>query len=207
MASTPPVFIDKDKIDKCPVFHVYTDGSCPENPGNSGWAYVCENPINGELLQDSGMEKESTNNRGELLGALYALHRFTNVPLVVYSDSNYLVKGITSWVKGWKRNGWRTKEGKPVLNKDLWEKLDKAVSSRNLKVNFVWVKGHSGNRLNELADELAVKASGSLHSPVRFMKECPRFAIWKDERWEPITLNLAKNLIERFWKKEDNGTA
>ena len=131
---------------------VFSDGACKGNPGPGGW---------GALLRYRGVEKElwggevhTTNNRMELLAvikALGALKRRSSVRIT--TDSQYVKKGITEWMGRWKRNGWKTAAGKPVKNADLWRELDSAVAQH--RVQWRWVKGHSGHRDNERADELA----------------------------------------------------
>ncbi|MBE97036.1 ribonuclease HI [Marinobacter sp.] len=131
---------------------LYTDGACKGNPGPGGWGVVLRYGDANKMLH--GGEANTTNNRMELMAAiqgLKALRRACNVEL--YTDSQYVRKGITEWMTGWKRNGWKTAAKKPVKNEDLWRELDDEVARH--KVNWHWVKGHSGNPDNELADELA----------------------------------------------------
>ncbi|MEO9586030.1 MULTISPECIES: ribonuclease HI [Marinobacter] len=131
---------------------LYTDGACKGNPGPGGWGVVLRYGDANKMLH--GGEANTTNNRMELMAAiqgLKALKRACDVEL--YTDSQYVRKGITEWMTGWKRNGWKTAAKKPVKNEDLWRELDGEVARH--KVNWHWVKGHSGNPDNELADELA----------------------------------------------------
>lgn len=131
---------------------LYTDGACKGNPGPGGWGVVLRYGDANKMLH--GGEANTTNNRMELMAAiqgLKALKRACDVEL--YTDSQYVRKGITEWMTGWKRNGWKTAAKKPVKNEDLWRELDCEVARH--KVNWHWVKGHSGNPDNELADELA----------------------------------------------------
>ena len=137
-------------------YKIYTDGACSGNPGPGGWGAVI-------LDQDdkqkniSGSEKNTTNNRMELLAAIMSLKKIkTNSEVVIFTDSTYVKNGITEWMKNWKKNGWKNSSKKPVKNKDLWEKLDKLCEA-NI-VSWKWVKGHSTNEFNNLADELATKA-------------------------------------------------
>lgn len=137
-------------------YKIYTDGACSGNPGPGGWGAVI-------LDQDdkqkniSGSEKNTTNNRMELLAAIMSLKKIkTNSEVVIFTDSTYVKNGITEWMKNWKKNGWKNSSKKPVKNKDLWEKLDKLCETNN--VSWKWVKGHSTNEFNNLADELATKA-------------------------------------------------
>jgi ribonuclease HI len=131
---------------------IYTDGACRGNPGPGGWgALLRTGDVERELC---GGEAETTNNRMELLAAiegLAALKRACSVAL--YTDSQYVRNGITQWMAGWKRNGWKTANRKPVKNKDLWQRLD-AEAARH-QVSWHWVKGHSGHPENERADQLA----------------------------------------------------
>jgi len=137
-------------------YKIYTDGACSGNPGPGGWGAVI-------LDQDdkqkniSGSEKNTTNNRMELLAAIMSLKKIkTNSEVVIFTDSTYVKNGITEWMKNWKKNGWKNSSKKPVKNKDLWEKLDKLCEAN--RVSWKWVKGHSTNEFNNLADELATKA-------------------------------------------------
>ena len=131
---------------------VFTDGACSGNPGPGGWGAILRyNDTTKELF---GGEADTTNNRMELMAAIEALDALKAPSDVeLYTDSNYLRGGITSWIKGWKKNGWRTADRKPVKNAELWERLEKSASRH--KVNWHWVKGHVGHDDNERADELA----------------------------------------------------
>jgi ribonuclease HI len=131
---------------------LYTDGACKGNPGPGGWGVVLRYGDVQKTLH--GGEAATTNNRMELMAAikgLAALKRPCSVDL--YTDSQYVRKGITEWLSGWKRNGWRTASKKPVKNEDLWRALDAETAKH--QVNWHWVKGHAGVPGNELADELA----------------------------------------------------
>ncbi|GAA3554397.1 MULTISPECIES: ribonuclease HI [Marinobacter] len=131
---------------------IYTDGACKGNPGPGGWGVVLRY---GDAMKTlHGGERNTTNNRMELMAAikgLKALNRSCEVAL--YTDSQYVRKGITEWMKGWKKNGWKTAARKPVKNDDLWKALDEEVGRH--QVEWHWVKGHAGIPDNELADELA----------------------------------------------------
>jgi ribonuclease HI len=134
------------------VVEVHTDGACSGNPGPGGWGAVLR--WRGRRRELSGFEPETTNNRMELraaIGALEALKRPMTVRL--YTDSNYLRSGITSWLPLWKANGWWTADKKPVKNQDLWRALEAALGRH--RVEWRWVRGHSGNLDNERADQLA----------------------------------------------------
>ncbi len=133
---------------------IYTDGGCSGNPGPGGWAFVYRDG-NGEV-RGSGGENPTTNNRMELRAVIEALglaeQRAPGQPVILYTDSQYVKNGISSWIISWKRNGWRTADKKPVKNKELWEELD-AVASR-VRPRYEWVKGHAGIEPNELCDTL-----------------------------------------------------
>lgn len=137
-------------------FKIYTDGACLGNPGPGGYAaYILNNDLE-ELKAVSGSEKDSTNNRMELkavIEALKVIPKSTKVEL--YSDSSYVLNGLSSWLKGWKKNGWKTASKKEVANQDLWQKLDQISS--NFELVYKKVKGHSGDQYNEKADQLAKK--------------------------------------------------
>ena len=134
------------------MIKIYTDGACKGNPGVGGWgAIIMQDEKNIELF---GGENETTNNRMELMAVIMALKKTpSNLELTIYTDSTYVQKGISEWIKNWKVNNWRSSNKKPVKNKDLWVDLDEAVGSR--KIYWEWVKGHAGNEGNEKADELA----------------------------------------------------
>jgi len=139
-----------DKLVK--VVQIYTDGACKGNPGPGGWGAVLQ--YGDQEKQLFGGEDNTTNNRMELMAAieaLAALKRTCEVKLT--TDSQYVRKGITEWMKNWKRNGWKTAAKKPVKNADLWQRLDEEVQRHS--VEWHWVKGHSGHPGNELADDLA----------------------------------------------------
>ncbi len=131
---------------------VFTDGACSGNPGPGGWGAILR--FNEKVKELSGGEPLTTNNRMELLAAISALGALSE-PCVVdlYTDSNYVRDGISSWIHGWKRNGWKTADRKPVKNAELWQALDEAT--RRHKVTWHWVRGHAGHPENERADELA----------------------------------------------------
>ena len=136
------------------MIKIYTDGACKGNPGVGGWgALILQDDKNIELF---GGENETTNNRMELMAVIMALKEMSpSEELTIYTDSTYVQKGISEWIKNWKVNNWRSSNKKPVKNKDLWMQLDEASYSR--KINWEWVKGHAGNEGNEKADELANK--------------------------------------------------
>ena len=135
-----------------PNITIYTDGACSGNPGPGGWGAIL---ISGEHRKELfGGERETTNNRMELMAAieaLDALKRSSNV--VLHTDSTYVKDGITKWIHGWRRSGWRTAAKKPVKNSELWQRLDEA--SKRHDIDWRWVRGHAGHPENERADELA----------------------------------------------------
>lgn len=135
---------------------IYTDGGCSGNPGPGGWGTVIIDGTN--ITKLSGGEKQTTNNRMELSAAINALDAvvkntgWRNRHVEVYSDSQYVKNGITSWIKNWKKNGWKTAAKKPVLNQDLWIALDNLYNQ--LDIEWKWVKGHAGVEYNEICDQL-----------------------------------------------------
>lgn len=135
---------------------LFTDGSCLGNPGPGGWGVVLR--WNGHEKELSGGESETTNNRMELLAAIRGLEALSR-PMTVnlYTDSQYVKNGITSWIHNWKKNGWKTSARKPVKNEDLWRQLDDQMVTHD--VEFHWVKGHAGHPENERADDLARSAA------------------------------------------------
>ena len=150
---------------------IYTDGGCSGNPGPGGWAYVMvlETFQGAEVLEEkSGAEKDTTNNRMELRAVIESLralktananpHSALREPMVrrravIFTDSQYVQKGITEWIHKWKKNAWRTSDKKPVKNQDLWMELDSLANE--LTPGWEWVKGHAGNEYNERCDTLA----------------------------------------------------
>ena len=137
-------------------YKIYTDGACSGNPGPGGWGAVIFDQDD-KQKNISGSEKNTTNNRMELLAAIMSLKKIkSNSEVVIFTDSTYVKNGITEWMKNWKKNGWKNSNKKPVKNKDLWVKLDKLCEANS--VSWKWVKGHSTNEFNNLADELATKA-------------------------------------------------
>jgi len=134
---------------------IYTDGACSGNPGPGGWGVLIE--IDNENIELSGGDRETTNNRMELMAAIKALEEIDkDYEITLYTDSNYVKDGITSWISNWKKNSWKTASKKDVKNKELWMRLDEAIKDKN--ISWVWVKGHAGNAGNEQADYLARSA-------------------------------------------------
>lgn len=139
MATTTPVTI-------------HTDGACSGNPGPGGWGAILQ--FNGNEKEIYGGEALTTNNRMELMAAIMALESLKRpCPVILYTDSQYVRQGITAWIHGWKKRQWRKADGKPVLNADLWQRLD--LANKTHQVDWRWVKGHAGDPMNERADALA----------------------------------------------------
>ena len=146
------------------IVEIYTDGACRGNPGPGGWGALLSSGEHEKEL--SGAEPETTNNRMELtavIRALEALKRPTEVR--IFTDSEYVRRGITEWVKNWKARGWKTADRKPVKNQDLWEQLDALAAGH--KIEWRWVKGHSGVAGNERVDRLANEAIDALRDSIR----------------------------------------
>ena len=138
------------------MIKIYTDGSCLKNPGDGGWAVIISK--DGKNKEISGSEKDTTNNRMELLAPINALKEMkSNEQIEIYTDSQYVKLGITEWINTWMNNNWKTSKKEDVKNKDLWLKLYNLNQSLNIKWN--WVKAHAGNPLNEEVDLLAKKAA------------------------------------------------
>lgn len=134
------------------VVEVWTDGACSGNPGPGGWGAILS--FKGKERELSGGEAMTTNNRMELMGAISALETLTRpCTVALHTDSQYLRQGITAWIHGWKKNGWKTADRKPVKNEELWKRLDAALKQH--KIEWKWVKGHAGDEMNERADALA----------------------------------------------------
>ena len=138
------------------MIEIYTDGSCLTNPGNGGWAAIIKN--DGNIKKISGSEKETTNNRMELLAPINALKEIdTNSQVIIFTDSQYVKLGITEWINKWITNNWQTSKKEDVKNKDLWIELYNLNKSLDVKWN--WVKAHAGNPMNEEVDLLAKQAA------------------------------------------------
>ena len=134
------------------MIEIWTDGACSGNPGPGGWGAVIR--TNGVDTELHGGEPATTNNRMELMAAIAALeHHVRGTKVTLHTDSTYVKDGLTKWMLGWKRNGWKTADKKPVKNQDLWMRLDAAAAGH--KVDWRWVKGHSGHPENDRADALA----------------------------------------------------
>ena len=146
-----------------PVIMIYVDGSCLGNPGPGGWAALLQLNDNGSITQKkliTGRSRRTTNNRMELRAVIAGLNAIKQPSqhVEIYSDSQYVVNGATTWLSNWKRNGWRTSQRKPVENRDLWKQLDTAIQ-RHSPVDFYWVKGHANNPHNETVDQAARQAA------------------------------------------------
>jgi len=134
------------------IVEAWTDGACRGNPGPGGWGALLH--YDGHEKRLCGGERETTNNRMELMAAIMALESLTRpCKVVLTTDSTYVMKGLTEWMPNWKKRGWKTAAKKPVKNVDLWQRLDAAAQRH--QVQWKWVKGHSGHDGNEIADELA----------------------------------------------------
>jgi ribonuclease HI len=157
-SSTPPELV-----------RLFTDGACSGNPGPGGWAYILKHPASGQTLDASGAEAVTTNNRMELMGViegLASLKRPCRVELI--TDSQYVAKGISDWMPRWKTQGWQRKEGgrlKPVMNVDLWQRVDELIARHQVRVTHVL--GHNGHAENEACDRMAVAAYKALRADLR----------------------------------------
>jgi ribonuclease HI len=141
-------------------YEIWADGACSGNPGPGGWGAVLRAPT-GRLLDLSGAAHDTTNNQMELTAAFAALERLSKPSCVtLYTDSEYVQKGMTEWMPGWLKRRWKNAQGKPVANRELWERLQ-AAESRHA-VTWVWVRGHAGDAMNERADQLAGAAREKL---------------------------------------------
>ena len=146
--------------DETPEVQLFTDGACSGNPGPGGWAFILRHPATGKELESSGGERETTNNRMEMMAVirgLEALKRAARVEII--SDSIYVGKGFSEWMPKWKLNGWRRREGgqlKPIKNEELWRQMDELLAKH--QVRFTHVRGHQGHAENERCDTLAVAA-------------------------------------------------
>ncbi len=143
---------------------IHTDGACLGNPGPGGWGAVLS--CAGRERELSGAEPDTTNNRMELMAAIAALEALTrDCTVSLYTDSRYVQQGISEWLPRWQARGWRTADGKPVKNQDLWQRLVAASAAH--KIDWHWVRGHSGHAENERVDQLARAAAESLRARAR----------------------------------------
>lgn len=155
---SPSKTAETNRQDPACVVEIFTDGACKGNPGVGGWGALLE--YKGSAWELFGGEERTTNNRMELLAAIRALQALASLPLPkgtckirLHTDSQYLQKGISEWIHGWKKKGWRTADRKPVKNEELWKELD--ALSQQYQIEWFWVRGHMGHDGNERADELA----------------------------------------------------
>jgi ribonuclease HI len=140
-----------------PQVELYTDGACTGNPGPGGWGFILRDPATGKEKEGSGGDAQTTNNRMELLSVIEGLRSLRKPATVrVVSDSQYVVNGLREWLDGWKAKGWRKADKSPVLNRELWEELDRLRQIHELRPE--WVRGHRGHEFNERCDRLAVAA-------------------------------------------------
>ena len=140
------------------MIKIYTDGSCLNNPGNGGWAAIIND--DGKILKISGSEKNTTNNKMELMAPIKALKKIDkDKKIEIYTDSKYVKLGITEWIHKWIRNKWQTSKKENVKNKELWNELYNL--NKSFEISWIWVKAHAGNLLNEEVDLLAKKAAKS----------------------------------------------
>ena len=159
------------------MIKIFTDGACLGNPGPGGWAALIKYPDQNQWQKIVGAEMATTNNRMELTAAIKAMENVRNdhldaskdtiaeVPIVIHSDSQYLVKGMNLWIKDWQKRGWKTAGKKSVQNIDLWQKLLELSQGLSPRPQFAWVRGHEGNPKNEEVDRLAKKAAeGAEHT-------------------------------------------
>ena len=145
------VIMNKNNKEIC----IYTDGACEGNPGRGGWgAILCSD---GHEKEISGAQEYTTNNQMELMAVIKAIEAIkAKRPIHIYTDSQYVQKGMVEWLEGWKAKGWKTAQKKPVKNKELWQKLDEI--QQGYDISWHWVKGHAGHEMNERADQLAKQA-------------------------------------------------
>lgn len=138
------------------MIEIFTDGGCRPNPGVGAWAAILL--WKGHMRELTGSERGTTNNRMEMMAVIKGLGAIKkpNQKITVYTDSKYVQQGITSWIKKWKKNGWKTTQNTPVKNEDLWKKMDRLLGEHD--VTFRWIKGHNDNPLNERADALCTQS-------------------------------------------------
>lgn len=156
MNNTPPAFANANSLPlNREIIKIYTDGACSGNPGKGGWGAVLLYKEHKKEI--SGFQENTTNNQMELMAVIKALEAIKkSSEITIYTDSIYVKDGITKWIFNWKQNGWKTADKKPVKNLELWQELD--LLNAQHKINWQWVKGHNGDKYNELADMLAVNA-------------------------------------------------
>lgn len=174
-------------------FTIYTDGACENNPGPGGWGYVVVEDDE-EIRFANGGEDSTTNNRMEILAVVEALASLPNKSVVtIYSDSKYVVNGAMQWMKNWKKNGWRTKDGGGVKNPELWQRMDEQMS--RVQARLFWVKGHVGNKWNERADELSLMGLAAQKGVEYFPRQVTEFVCELPASAHPWTMTCYKNTI------------
>ncbi len=186
---------------------LYTDGSCTDNPGGSGgWAYVVID--NGEEFPNSGGEAHTTNNRMELLafynGIKFILETFPNRKIKVFTDSKYLYHGVTNWMYGWAKNNWMRDGKKEVLNVDIWKGILNIVAPHKDFLSFSWVKGHNGNKYNELCDKLAREQAFSFFkNKDKQETEITNYMVFKAYSKTEMAKLFASNKFKNFLLQKD----
>lgn len=146
--------MDEPQTNHRPAYRLFTDGACLGNPGPGGWAYILRDVEADTEAEDAGGEDKTTNNRMELTAVIEGLEALAGpARLTLIGDSEYVLKGLTEWMPGWKKRNWRKADKKPVLNVDLWQRLDELIAPHELTVE--WVRGHTGHTENERCDQLA----------------------------------------------------
>ena len=157
-SSSPSPSSEPPNEPKLPHVLLYTDGACSGNPGPGGWGYMLKHPASGKVREGSGGMANTTNNQMELMAVIEGLRALKSRSLVdLFSDSQYVLKGLEEWIDGWKRRGWKTASKSPVKNVELWQTLDELKGLHEIR--FHWIRGHTGHPENERCDELAVAAS------------------------------------------------
>ncbi len=156
--------MERDAAASEDLVRLFTDGACSGNPGPGGWAFILRHPASGHIAESSGAEPNTTNNRMELMGVIEGLSTLKKPCRVeLITDSQYVAKGISEWMPNWKRQGWMRKEGgrlKPVINLDLWQRIDSLLATHRVTVTHVL--GHRGHPENEACDRMAVAAYKAL---------------------------------------------
>ena len=178
---------------------LFTDGAAKGNPGPGGWGAIVLTP-GGMVTELGGGSPHTTNNKMELSGAIAALDAIADGagPVAIYTDSTYLIQGITQWVWGWRKKGWRTAAGGEVLNRDLWERLFALTSARGKSIDWRWVRGHVGTAGNERCDEIAV-AFADQRPPVLYHGPLQNYAI------DILTVPEETSLPKRSASSSGNG--
>lgn len=177
------------------TIRIFTDGACRGNPGPGGWAALIQDDATGEAIEISGSEAETTNNRMELTAIIEALRRVpVDARVELYTDSQYVIRGVTEWLPGWRARGWRTTSGQPVKNRDLWEELDRLAGER---VTWRYVRGHSGHPENERANALAQAAADRVGGRRASSEEVPPAPRVPSKTKGATYLSLVGGVLER----------